>query len=211
MTELSSGDPAFIPFPKLPRFFRDTIVTEKIDGTNAAVIVVSEGTYRGDLDPSSYVVAPDGSAVLAQSRKRIISPGKATDNFGFAAWVHEHAAELAGLGVGHHYGEWWGQGIQRGYGLEEKRFSLFNPDYDLSGVPAGLVHTVPVLVASHDPAAAVRAGLQILRTDGSYAAAGFEDPEGVVAYHTASGRMFKATLEGDAQPKSIARDTEAVQ
>lgn len=30
------------------------------------------------------------------------------------------------LGEGYHYGEWWGQGIQRRYDMDRKVFSLFN-------------------------------------------------------------------------------------
>ncbi len=50
------------------------------------------------------------------------------DNHGFARWVEGNKQELLKLGAGRHFGEWWGSGIQRGYGLQkgEKRFSLFN-------------------------------------------------------------------------------------
>lgn len=80
----------FRAWPKTPRLFRDMVITEKIDGTNAAVIVADGKLY-------------------AQSRKRIITPDD--DNFGFASWVAEHP-ELVELGEGYHYGEWWGKGIQ---------------------------------------------------------------------------------------------------
>ena len=33
---------------------------------------------------------------------------------------------MYGLGEGIHFGEWWGLGIQRNYGMNEKVFSLFN-------------------------------------------------------------------------------------
>lgn len=98
----------FVPFPKIARLSREVVVTEKIDGTNAQVYVSEDGS------------------VMAGSRTKWITP--ADDNHGFARWVHENAAELAKLGPGSHFGEWWGSGIQRGYGLArgEKRFSLFN-------------------------------------------------------------------------------------
>lgn len=99
----------FKAFPKLQRLSGPAFVTEKIDGTNACVHV----------DAETWVVT-------AQSRTRVITPGK-NDNFGFAAWVQSNYYALADLlGPGYHYGEWWGQGIQRGYGLKERRFSLFN-------------------------------------------------------------------------------------
>ena len=98
--------PVFVPFPKLARYSREVVVTEKIDGTNAQIRITEAGE------------------VFAGSRTRWITP--AADNHGFAAWVEAHRAELLSLGPGSHFGEWWGRGIQRGYGVPDKRFSLFN-------------------------------------------------------------------------------------
>jgi len=42
----------------------------------------------------------------------------------------------------------------------------------------------------------------LLRTKGSYAAPGFRQPEGVVAFHAASRTLFKVTLERDQEPKN---------
>ena len=96
--------PEFRPFPKIPRFDREVIITEKIDGTNASVHVTDDGH------------------VFAGSRNRWLTWDQ--DNFGFARWVKEHEDELrTGLGPGTHFGEWWGLGIQRGYDLHERRFS----------------------------------------------------------------------------------------
>jgi hypothetical protein len=36
---------------------------------------------------------------------------------------------------------------------------------------------------------------------GSRAAPGYDKPEGIVVYHTASRSMYKVTLEGDEKPK----------
>lgn len=123
MTDL----PEFAPFPKISRLFRPFVVTEKIDGTNASVHVLEDGR------------------VLAASRTRWITPE--ADNHGFARWVEEHEEELrVGLGVGSHYGEWWGSGIQRRYGLKEKRFSLFNTArWGDDAVRPACCHVVPVL------------------------------------------------------------------
>jgi len=96
------------------------VITEKIDGTNAAIGVVQTG-----WDGEAGAVSRPHYRVYAQSRTRIITPQ--SDNMGFAAWVQQHAEVLAQtLGEGLHFGEWWGVGIQRGYGLSERRFSLFN-------------------------------------------------------------------------------------
>ena len=100
--------PEFKPWPKIKRDnpFNVTI-TEKIDGTNACIII------------------EDGDIVGVQSRKRLITPED--DNFGFAAWVYTHYKDLLKLGHGYHYGEWAGPGIQKNpHNLEEKTFFLFN-------------------------------------------------------------------------------------
>lgn len=114
----------FQPFPKIPRLNRPTFWTEKIDGTNAAV---------GITEPDRWLDSPTGlpGGVWAQSQTRVITP--ANDNFGFARWVADHADKLRGaLGPGLHFGEWYGRGIWRGYGIREDQgaggrfFALFN-------------------------------------------------------------------------------------
>lgn len=189
--------PEFIPFPKLARLSRDMIVTEKIDGTNAQVHVT-----------------PDG-VVLAGSRTRWITPGKNTDNHGFAAWVKEHEDELRLLGPGSHFGEWWGPGIQRGYGLAEKRFSLFNVSRwdkerfaDARDRPA-CCDVVPTLYIGDFNTSTVDTILQTLQQFGSQASPGFMRPEGVVVFHVPSRHLFKKTLDkndenkGDTPPENL--------
>lgn len=176
----------FEPWPKIARLNRGITITEKIDGTNAAVIVTDEGE------------------VAAQSRKRLITPGD--DNFGFARWVAENAETLTSLlGPGRHFGEWWGQGVQRRYGLDHKEFSLFNTarygDTDFSDVAALTV--VPVLYQGPYSQDAVDACLDRLSRLGSVAAPGFMDPEGIVVFHSAAQQMFKVTIKGDEAPKSM--------
>lgn len=207
----------FKAWPKTPRLNRNCIATEKIDGTNSAVIV-QELEHEGDYtdDALALVQTPDNRwlAVYAQSRKRLLLPGKSTDNFGFAAWAKEHALELAvGLGEGYHYGEWWGGKIQRGYGLEEKRFSLFNVTrwYDIhanaddfGSEPAPeCCHVVPVIATGTNINAVAEGAIAELEECGSFAAPGFDNPEGVVIFHTAARQTFKVTLEGDESPKGI--------
>ncbi|WP_229398153.1 RNA ligase family protein [Micromonospora okii] len=203
--------PEFRAWPKTPRLHRDMIVTEKIDGTNAAVIIEPRPVSAARDYFGCYPVAPgcievngEGWFVGAQSRKRIITPGD--DNFGFAAWVREHAATLvARLGPGYHYGEWWGHGIQRGYGLPrgDRRFSLFNvsryTDLDVSdSIGLGVV---PVLARHTFDTGRVASVLDDLRRGGSFAAPGFDRPEGVIVFHSAAGCVFKALIEGDDRPK----------
>jgi hypothetical protein len=176
--------PEFAPFPKMARLSREVIITEKIDGTNAQVFVGEDGT------------------VMAGSRTRWITPGD--DNFGFAAWVEEHNDELRGLGPGRHFGEWWGAGIQRKYGLKEKRFSLFNVARWEDDRPA-CCGIVPLLWRGQFDTHVVEQCLDILRETGSVAAPGFMKPEGVVVFHIAANLGFKRTIEKDEEPKSLSQ------
>lgn len=120
---------SFQEFPKMARLNREVVITEKIDGTNAQIIIapgyapVHSGVIPENLDHEA--TACDGFIVMAASRTRLVTPGK-QDNAGFAAWVKANREDLLKLGPGRHFGEWWGGNIQRNYGLKEKRFSLFN-------------------------------------------------------------------------------------
>ncbi len=110
------------------------------------------------------------------------------------------------LGVGFHYGEWWGSGIQRGYGLQkgEKRFSLFNVSrWADDSVRPTCCGVVPTLYAGLFSTAKIDEILLDLVTNGSKAAEGFMRPEGVVIFHTVGGYLFKKTIEKDEQPKGV--------
>ena len=172
----------FIEFPKIPRLSRECIITEKIDGTNAQVYITEDGDIHFG------------------SRTRWITPED--DNYGFARWGMEHREELMLLGPGRHFGEWWGQGIQRKYGIAEKRFSLFNVSRWNGEDRPSCCDVVPILYRGDFINDAVSAALEDLRTNGSKAAPGFMKPEGIVVYHTAGRVYFKKTIEKDAEPKS---------
>lgn len=192
MTSVQTDRPApdFQEWPKIPRLNRGMVITEKIDGTNAAV-----------------VITPDGD-VFAQSRNRMLTDDL-PDNYGFRAWAYDNAIDLAAiLGPGYHFGEWWGSGIQRRYGLtgEDKRFSLFNTarweHTDFSAVPG--LGLVPVLHVGPFSTEVINSSVESLRADGSVAVPGFMKPEGVVVYLSAARQSFKVTLEKDSEPKSLA-------
>ncbi len=164
----------FKAWPKITRVEnrRKPIFTEKIDGTNACVVIGDNGEFA------------------CQSRSRFITPED--DNFGFARWAYANKDELLKLGPGYHYGEWWGQGIQRGYGLEEKRFSLFNTRHwgpHNPNTPA-CVSIVPTL-----PADSVEEVKQFLLSNGSVAAPGWPKPEGAVMYEPDTDTCFKIIID----------------
>lgn len=168
----------FRPFAKIGRLSRDMIVTEKLDGTNASVFVPE-----------------DDGPLLAGSRNRWVTPE--ADNYGFAAWVCDNATELRLLGPGVHFGEWWGRGIQRNYGLNERRFSLFNVGrWNEENKPA-CCHVVPVLGRHTFNTHVINIIMGDLGREGSRAAPGFMNPEGVIVFHNAAGTLFKKTFDKD--------------
>ncbi len=200
-TRKSNMSNEFVEFPKMARLSRECIITEKIDGTNAQICITEDGRF------------------LVGSRSRWITPEN--DNFGFADWAHEHKDELMMLGVGRHFGEWWGQGIQRKYGLNEKRWSIFNTirwclhdevpkqietaDPRIVKMQSRLpkcCHLVPVMYRGLFDTAQVNASIGRLEMNGSVAAPGFMKPEGIVCFHIAAGVGFKKTIENDEVPKS---------
>ena len=173
----------FIGFPKIARLKREVIVTEKIDGTNAQIRITDAGEF------------------LIGSRNRWITPDN--DNYGFARWAYENKEELMRLGIGAHFGEWWGQGIQRTYGMKEKRFSLFNVTrWNDDELRPKCCDVVPVLYQGFFSTNAIDECVNKLREFGSIAAPGFMRPEGIVTFCTANNVCFKTTLENDETPKS---------
>ena len=189
----------FVGFPKIARLSRDIVITEKIDGTNAQVTIVELEGH----DMPGALINSEGLAMFAGSRTRWITP--ANDNHGFARWAADHADELFLLGPGTHFGEWWGQGIQRGYGLKEKRFSLFNTHrWGDDAVRPSCCHVVPVLFTGQFDSEAIEYALRALESTGSVASPGFQNPEGIVVFHTAANLCFKKTVLKDEQPKSKA-------
>lgn len=202
----------FAPWPKIHRLRRDTIVTEKIDGTNGQVSVRPYGDADGADD--SLDTYTEYGIVRAGSRKRWLQPGSKTgDNYGFGRWVADNAAELAAtLGEGRHFGEWWGQGIARSYEQAHRHFSLFNvgrwrqlevpgcpviPELSNASVQLGVV---PVLRIGTLNDELIDDALAML-AEGTYVAPVHTAPEGIVVFHRPSQTSFKVLCENDEIPK----------
>jgi len=162
----------FKAWPKIPRIENEKVTfTEKIDGTNACIIIEGEGKFG------------------VQSRTRLITPED--DNYGFAKWAYKNKEELLKLGEGHHYGEWWGKGIQRGYGKEEKYFSLFNVlrwNEDNLNLPK-CCKVVPKIEAD-----TIEEAKKVLLDYGSFAAPGWMKVEGIVMFNHLSRTMYKIII-----------------
>lgn len=164
----------FKPWPKITRVEkrRTPIFTEKIDGTNACIVIGEMGEF------------------LCQSRSQFITPEK--DNYGFASWAYQNKEILYSLGPGYHYGEWWGLGIQRGYNLNEKKFSLFNTRRWGAHNPntPSICSVVPIL-----PVSTIEEAKQFLLSNGSMAAPGWSKPEGAVMYEPDTDTCFKIIMD----------------
>lgn len=200
----------FTPYPKTPRLRRPEVYTEKLDGTNAQIVItrdVDNQAALGGQDPEVIGWGRDDEGWLQMrvgSRNRWITPnrdGIASDNYGFALWCYENVSELFKLGVGRHFGEWYGCGIGRGYGLSEKRFALFNTDRWGAHNPntPACCEVVPVLESGFG----VDTAMELLKRYGSMAAPGFMNVEGICVYHTASKQTYKVLAKNDHIPKGL--------
>lgn len=185
------SEPTFRAWPKTPRLFKDCVISEKIDGTNGAVHVMDDGRVYCQSRTRLLPMGPQGMDDVDWAKR---------DNHGFAAWVREHSHLLSViLGPGTHYGEWWGNGINRGYDCKpgDKRFSLFNtskwahlrdhPSYP--ELPS--LSVVPVLWTGPFDTERVLDIADYLQRHGSVAKPGYDRPEGLCIYHTASNSVFK--------------------
>jgi len=196
-----SDFPEFKSFAKIARLSREIVITEKIDGTNGLIYI----------DEQNNIFAGSRNRWLWGSIQEEIH----NDNHGFAAWVKENQKKLLQLGPGYHYGEWAGQGIQRNYGLKEKRFYLFNInkwwDRERNGeLKEGATqeycpsccYVIPILYKGVFNTEAIENVLNNLKKEGSVAVPGFMKPEGIVIFHKASKQLFKKTILNDEKPKN---------
>jgi len=165
----------FKAFPKIERIGKMNMhITQKIHGSNAQIFIYKE---EGQLK------------LLCGSRNRWITPED--DNYGFAKMVYANKDEfISKLGVGQHFGEWAGPGINSGEGLKEKTFVLFDfwkfpPERAL---PPNTV-VVPVLYQGEFDIEQIEQAASILQKEGSKLCPGFMAVEGVVV--SINGTRYK--------------------
>ena len=179
--------PEFAKWPSIQRLSSEICwITEKIDGTNGVIFVPGESD----------------KPVLAGSRNRWLTqengepPDKGSDNCGFGAWVHARRESLRRLGPGMHYGEFHGLGIQRGYGLTDKRWASF--EYWRTDIDIPDVCVVPVLYTGEPAEGVIGHKVDALRASGSVLYPGFMKPEGVVVtYKEMNTCKFKKLCQND--------------
>lgn len=155
-------------------------ITQKIHGSNAQIVIYNE---------------EDQTKLLCGSRTRWITPE--LDNYGFAAFVYANKDEfIEKLGVGTHFGEWAGPGINSGEGLTEKTFVLF----DVRKFPADRslppqTKIVPLLYTGKIDTNAIDEVMLDLKTNGSKLVPGFMRPEGVVV--NIGGHRYKKVFNAE--------------
>lgn len=171
----------FKSFEKISKFTGIAMtITQKIHGTNAQIrIYEQDGVIK----------------CQASSRTRDIFVGD--DNYGFARYVKDNESEIIEkLGLGTHYGEWAGPGINSGEGLKEKTFVIFN-HYRFPAerpLPPQCV-VVPVLYHGPYDERIVAEAMTELKINGSKLAPGFMRPEGIVI--EVAGKKYKKVFEAE--------------
>lgn len=171
--------PEFRVFNKIGRFDNVKMdITQKIHGTNAQVCIYEDENKELQL--------------YTASRTRIITPYD--DNFGFANFVYTHKHEfIEKLGLGIHYGEWAGPGINSGEGLTEKSFVLFNWRRFIHAELPPCTKTVPVLYNGPFVPTLIKTYFDDLKTNGSKLVSGYMKPEGIVI--NIDGKLYKKVFD----------------
>lgn len=207
--------PPFEEFPKIPRLRRPIVITEKIDGTNATVYVAPNGAvYAGSKnrwitpkeDNHGFAAWVEANALSL----RELGPGMHRGEWwgrGIGKRHSTHAKTFSLFNVGR-----WSRDadttasfdIILAYERARKAAIVTGaPPQPLPKLrPPACCDVVPVLYEGPFTDAAIDATLAGLRENGSVADPACKKPEGVIVYHTASGRMFKVTTENDDAPKS---------
>jgi hypothetical protein len=184
----------FKSFEKISKFTGIAMtITQKIHGTNAQIRIYDVTDNRTMND--AVLVGDRWFKVQASSRTRDIFVGD--DNFGFARYVFDNKQEIVEkLGVGTHYGEWAGPGINSGEGLSEKKFVIFN-HYRYPAerpLPPQMV-VVPVLYHGPYDERIVAEAMMSLKIEGTRLSPGFMRPEGIVI--EVAGKKYKKVFEAE--------------
>lgn len=201
----------FKAFPNITRLSNVNMnITQKIHGSNAQIAIVElpdsiEQAEKWMMQVDAMEIGEKYYAVKVGSRNRWITP--LDDNYGFAAFVERNKQEIIEkLGVGFHFGEWAGPGINSGEGLTEKTFLLFDfwkfpPERSLPPQMA----VVPVLYNGPFDVAKIEEVMNDLKTNGSKLVPGFMRPEGIVigTLGTRVKKVFEAEETAWTRPSKV--------
>ena len=167
-------------------------VTQKIHGTNAQVVIYQ---YESTND----IWHEPRIGIKIGSRNRWITPND--DNYGFATFVEENKETLINLlGLGQHFGEWAGPGINSGEGLRERCWILFDP-WRYKTIPEDYpprVKPVPILHEGEISPTTITNIMDDLIMNGSKLVPGYMKPEGIVV--SINGQRYKKVFESEESP-----------
>lgn len=194
----------FKPFPKIERIGKIQMsITQKIHGTNAQVYIIEGAETVQDGQHILHLKYPDNIVevnnklytIFVGSRTRWITPEN--DNYGFASHVYSNKQEFVEkLGVGQHFGEWAGPGINLGEGLTEKTFFLFNFfKFPMERPLPPQTSVVPVLYQGAFDLNKIDECMEALKRNGSLLAPGYMKPEGIVI--NTLGDKFKKVFDDE--------------
>lgn len=228
----------FEAFPNISRLAGCNMnITQKIHGSNAQILVFSNKEFLEIIDsmpnevraaelaieyPGKTLVfqylqdfsnrasvLSESIEVKAGSRTRWITP--LDDNYGFAQYVEANKQEIIEkLGIGRHFGEWAGPGINSGEGLTQKTFILFDwwkfpPERPLPPQMA----VVPVLYNGAVDFSKIDEAMSDLKANGSKLVPGFTRPEGIViqTLGTRVKKVFEAEETGWTKTSGVKNST----
>ncbi len=188
--------PEFTRYPKIPRYENETwTISEKTDGSNGVIYIPPSEV--GDIIDRNEILAGSRSQWLGGTDKK----GKTVDNHGFYAWVKANWVELVKLGAGYHHGEWYGEKINRNYGLKEKRFMLFNYKRYAEDFHNGLLPNCVELETVTDIDVPfellndiITARAEQLKTLGSFHVKGFKPAEGFIIRSNLRNVLYKVII-----------------
>jgi len=201
---LKTGE-EFHSYPKIPRYSNETFtISEKIDGSNGVIKIDEVGN------------------IIAGSRTQWLvgldAKGRNLENHGFRQFVADNHDELLKLGVGTHYGEWYGSKINRNYGLDHNKFMLFNRNRYEAAIhkqqtiesicPGELSNpddlfpacvTIETILCDNisfdELSYAVANSLDALNDYGSAHVQGFMKPEGLIVRSNLRGTLYKVIID----------------
>jgi hypothetical protein len=187
----------FKAFPDIKRLDGlPMFITQKLHGTNAQVYIAEVLEATG-FQPDAPFIEVDGKQYILKvgSRTRWITPEN--DNYGFASFIYTNAVEfIQKLGVGQHFGEWVGPGINSGEGLTEKQFVLFDHwKWPEERPLPPKTSVVPVLYKGGVDAAKIGEVMADLKANGSKLVPGFMGVEGVVV--SIGGNRYKKVFTAE--------------
>lgn len=189
--------PSFNKIERLENIY--CIISEKIDGTNGLIEINYDSVKFGSKN--RYLESHEDNAgfmnFYSYHKNIFINTAKE---------LNEKEIEISGETLTkyeeiypiHIYGEWFGKGIQRGYGLDKKFFMPFNPEYAELLIEHEVPHIVRpyILYEGKFSEKVATSSMHFLKEEGSYVIPKYMKPEGIVIYFPKYNFYLKDTFEG---------------